>query len=129
MSDRAGSIETFLAEIKKINEEAEKIEFANLTALDKEKLLYYYHEWCNYKNDRISVNTVPKGAFLEMIEGLIVLGKYQTKEYKASISAEHDIIYAGSYEDNERMTDTDKLYLEKLGWHWNEEGDSWALFT
>lgn len=62
----------------------------------------------------------------EIIAGLQILNRYP----KCDVSAEHDILYAGpsSYPDPKIDTD-DKIALKKLGWHYDEEVESWAVFT
>lgn len=58
----------------------------------------------------------------QLIEGLAILGKYAPE-----IAAEHDIIYAGP--DANEVTPGDKIQLESLGWHIDNNSDSWARFV
>jgi hypothetical protein len=60
----------------------------------------------------------------EVIQGLKVFAKYQ--DHRPSVCAEHDIIYAQVGSD---LTEADIAELEALGWHWDEDGDSWARFV
>lgn len=60
----------------------------------------------------------------EVIDGLTILMKHGA----ISVEAQHDILYAGPGIDGE-LTDEEKAKLEQLGWHFDEETDSWARFT
>lgn len=67
-------------------------------------------------------------ATMEAIRGgLEILAKY-VKPDDHCVDAQHDIIYAGPGSDNE-VSAEDKVALEKLGWHWDTDCDSWARFT
>lgn len=56
-----------------------------------------------------------------IIKGLQILNKYDFMLY-----AEHDIIYAGEKED---VSEEDVQALDKLGWFYSEEYESWAHFV
>jgi hypothetical protein len=43
-------------------------------------------------------------------------------------NAEHDILYAGPGE-GQLVTPEEETTLEEYGWHFDEEVESWALFT
>lgn len=63
-------------------------------------------------------------------EGLAILAKY-VEENSHCIDAKHDVLYAGpacSGEDAPVSPD-DRAALEKLGWHYDDEAESWARFT
>lgn len=62
---------------------------------------------------------------METIEGLIIINKYTTEKY---LSAEHDQIWFGSYEETiGKMTIDEKTKLEESDWF--EDEDSWSHFT
>lgn len=58
----------------------------------------------------------------QVIEGLQVFAKYD----EHNVCAEHDIIYARAYTD---LTPEDTATLERLGWHWSKQADSWGVFV
>jgi hypothetical protein len=65
----------------------------------------------------------------EIIEGLQILGKYDPKGLeKGSINAEHDIIYAFPNVGNDLFPD-DVKRMRELGWHFDEDTESWARFV
>ena len=59
-----------------------------------------------------------------IVEGLNIMLKHGEVE----CDAQHDIFCAGPGINGE-LTDEEKKKLEELGWHWDEEADSWAIFT
>lgn len=59
----------------------------------------------------------------ELIEGLQIITKY---EPGAEISAQHDQIYAGSYQPK-KLTKAEREEMEHAGWFGEEE--SWTHFT
>ena len=70
----------------------------------------------------------------QLRRGLDIIAKYCDPD-KMSVCADHDIIYAGGEDAaNEmsrrcqmtRMTDEDKVELKKMGWHFDEDSNSWA---
>ena len=60
----------------------------------------------------------------DIITGLQILLKYG----EDAVCAEHDIIYAG-HDCRDAMSNEDKEAMEKAGWFWNEESDSYSTFT
>lgn len=60
----------------------------------------------------------------KIVEGLQILMKHG----EVAVDAQHDILCAGPGIDGE-LTDEEKAKLVELGWHWDEECDSWAHFT
>ncbi|MHB1950225.1 MAG: hypothetical protein ACYCQK_01970 [Acidiferrobacteraceae bacterium] len=82
--------------------------------------------------------------FSEMIEGLQILAKYEERGLEAPINgAEHDIVFAasGDFSDEEfdqdddeyvlrdsRLTEADQARLVELGWHVDEDAESWAHY-
>jgi len=60
----------------------------------------------------------------DIITGLSILLKYG----ETAVGAEHDIIYAG-HDCRKALSDEDKATMEKAGWFWNEESDSYSIFT
>lgn len=66
-------------------------------------------------------------TMIEIRGGLAILATY-VKPDDHCIDAQHDIIYAGPSGDDE-VSAEDKAALEKLGWHWARDCDSWAHFT
>jgi len=60
----------------------------------------------------------------EIIEGLQIMKKYGTVE----TAAEHDVFYAGP-PSGTKMSAEDEKRLEALSWSWEEEFESWAIFT
>lgn len=48
---------------------------------------------------------------------------------QVSVSAEHDIIYAGPNGLEVELTELEKELLDKAGWHYEDEVDSWARFV
>jgi len=60
----------------------------------------------------------------EVIQGLKVFAKYHNQG--ADVCAEHDIIYAMTSAD---LTESDTTELEALGWHFDTDADSWAIFV
>ena len=55
-------------------------------------------------------------------DGLSALLEYGSVE----VCAEHGVIYAGH---GFQLTESDRVRMEKLGWHWDEQVESWATFT
>ena len=43
-------------------------------------------------------------------------------------AAEHDVLYAGETPPNQ-MQSTHRAALEKLGWMWDEDLETWYAFT
>ena len=60
-----------------------------------------------------------------IIEGLKILIE-NTPDGKTYCSAEHDILYGPGIEE---IPAGQKELLDKLGWFWDEDVDSWAIFT
>jgi hypothetical protein len=54
-------------------------------------------------------------------EGLALIAAYPS----AACDAQHDVLYAGADE----LTDADATSLKALGWHYDDEVESWAIFT
>lgn len=63
--------------------------------------------------------------FHSVLLGLNIISKYECLE-STNISAEHDVIYAGS---DLQIPEEEKALLEKLGWHWDSQYDSWRKFV
>lgn len=61
------------------------------------------------------------------MEGLKILLEYEPTD-DGEIAAEHDIIYAGS-QSPLAMADTTEKLLNKLGWYWEDEMETWYYFT
>lgn len=61
----------------------------------------------------------------QVVGGLEILGRYGGAD-DHNICAEHDIIYAGH---GCVVSDDDRAKLEELGWHWDDDIDSWARFV
>jgi hypothetical protein len=60
----------------------------------------------------------------EVLNGIGLIRKY---EPGASIAAEHDQIYFGSYDTHEQMTPEEREQME--AWNWFEDVDSWSHFV
>ena len=60
----------------------------------------------------------------DVIEGLVILMKHGA----ATVEAQHDILFAGPDFDD-ALTKEEEAKLKELGWHFDEETDSWAKFT
>lgn len=60
----------------------------------------------------------------EILEGLKILRKYGELE----IAAQHDVLYAGTTEPL-GMSKQDVDAIESCGWHFDDEFDSWSIFT
>jgi len=60
----------------------------------------------------------------KVIEGLTILMKHGATH----VEGQHDIIFAGP-EIDASITEDEKTRLKELGWHFDEETDSWAKFT
>lgn len=62
-----------------------------------------------------------------VMAGLTILTKYDND---CEVSAEHDVLYAGSEKTHEeKLSGKDRDSLAELGWHWSESYDSWMKFT
>ena len=59
-----------------------------------------------------------------ILDGIILIAKYDPQ---ADFSAEHDVIYFGTYETYEEMTPEERAKMEAWGWH--ESYESWAHFV
>lgn len=64
-----------------------------------------------------------------LLAGLQILVKAGAKG--DCVCAQHDVLYTRLDEDEEntRLSETDKIKLERLGWYWSEENDCWGAFT
>jgi hypothetical protein len=60
-----------------------------------------------------------------LIKALQIFLKYKNEEYPTH--CEHDILLIAGVTEEE-VIEEDKTELEKLGFHWNREYDSWASF-
>ena len=60
----------------------------------------------------------------KVIDGLTILMRHGATHAEG----QHDIIFAGP-ELSTELTDEEKAKMEELGWHFDEETDSWAKFT
>lgn len=67
----------------------------------------------------------------EIIEGLKILAQYQIPGglEELDVCAEHDIICCGPNIKWAHITQEDREKLEELGWHFDDEADSWSRFT
>lgn len=63
-----------------------------------------------------------------LIEGLTILRKYQTEDERIDFCAEHDVLYVGP-EMHGVVSEEDFAALEKLGFHWDEDLDTFVVFT
>lgn len=63
-----------------------------------------------------------------LIESFHIFAKFAEKGYQAAyiLNAEHDIIYGP---ENPPRATLEGQRLEALGWHWEEDVESWAMFT
>ena len=61
----------------------------------------------------------------EVAEGLIILSKYNNSD----VCAEHDIIYAGPYDPEEKISQEDRERLDELGWHIDSDATTYARFV
>jgi hypothetical protein len=68
--------------------------------------------------------TSEMAAAKDLIDGLQILMKHGA----INVEGQHDIIFAGPGIDWELSKD-EQAKLEELGWHFDEETDSWAMFT
>ena len=59
-----------------------------------------------------------------ILDGMLLIAKYDPQ---ADFSAEHDVIYFGSYETSQEMTPEERADMRAWGWH--EEYESWAHYT
>jgi hypothetical protein len=67
-------------------------------------------------------------SFSTIIAGLTILAKYEPKGLDSwGVAAEHDTIYAGGTPPR-KMSDEDRKELYRLGWHWDDEVESWCRF-
>jgi hypothetical protein len=66
-----------------------------------------------------------KPTILKVAEGLLILSGYG----EAEVCAEHEIIYAGPFNDAANISAKDQMKLEELGWHIDEDSESWAHFV
>ena len=73
---------------------------------------------------RFAPKTSKMASAQEVIDGLTILMKHG----KIDVEAQHDIIFAGPGIDGE-LTKEEQDQMLKLGWHFDEETDSWARFT
>lgn len=62
----------------------------------------------------------------QVIEGLEVLAVYGDDQY---VNAEHDVIFAGHKVGKDDLSPAGKRAMEKSGWFWSDEADSWARYT
>jgi hypothetical protein len=65
-----------------------------------------------------------ESAVNELMEGLKILEKYDP-DFDAAF--EHDIMYASGFSPV-KMQDLDVQYLNRYGWMWDEELESWYHF-
>lgn len=60
-----------------------------------------------------------------IVRGIEIIRKYTDEKY---LSAEHDVIYFGDYEEtHEKMSEEERALMEKYGWM--EMEDSWGFFV
>lgn len=64
--------------------------------------------------------------YKKIVGGLEIIAKYDGD--RTYVAAEHDVIFAGPRHP-EKVTIEDRKALEKLGWHFDDEVDSWARFV
>lgn len=60
----------------------------------------------------------------DLIVGLEIFQRHGEK----SVSAEHDVIYAGP-SAKDKLEESDRDTLRAAGWFWDEEVESWAIFV
>ncbi len=59
--------------------------------------------------------------------GISIVCRYEPSVHTA---AEHDKIYVGGWPSHpDNMTPLDRADMARLGWHWDEEFDTWRRFT
>jgi hypothetical protein len=61
----------------------------------------------------------------DLIKALQIFLKYKNKDYPTH--CEHDVLLVVGITEDE-VSEEDKTELEKLGFHWDSEYDSWASF-
>jgi hypothetical protein len=93
------------------------------------------------RKSMIDYGTDPRACTIEgWIAALQILAKYVTPKVPFSTGAEHDILYLGPgpepldvNDDGEYIWPADQLddalELDRLGFHYNLECDSWAKLT
>lgn len=59
-----------------------------------------------------------------VLAGMALIRKY---EPHATLAAEHDAIWFGSYDTAERMTEAERQLMD--AWNWHEDTDSWHHFV
>jgi len=65
---------------------------------------------------------------LRVATGIGIINELQ--EGGADIDAQHDIIYVGTSEAVEKMSDIMRVLMtETLGWHVDGENQCWAIFV
>ncbi len=62
----------------------------------------------------------------EIYDGLAILMKY---EPEGGVDASHDLFCAAPFTGRDDVSAEDQKTLDALGWHWDEDADSWARFT
>lgn len=65
-------------------------------------------------------------SYKNWAEAFTIFAKYETEE-GALVSADHEILYAGT--DAESMSKEDVERLEELGWNYDEHYDSFYIYT
>lgn len=60
------------------------------------------------------------------IEALEIFAKYFDRDKRFSLDAQHDVLHGP---DKPEEDSEDGKRLLAFGWHWDEEGESWAYFT
>ena len=59
--------------------------------------------------------------------GISIVCRYDPK---ARTAAEHDRIYVGGWDSHpDKMMSGDRSDMDKMGWHWDTEFDTWRKFT
>lgn len=69
-------------------------------------------------------------TFNSILKGLEIFAKYGDDD--CLVSATHDLIYVGLdglEESNHILSEEDRKKLKDLGWHWEENVCSWAIFV
>lgn len=60
-----------------------------------------------------------------IIKGMEIIRKYESDPYPCA--AEHDVLYCGSFETFQQMTEEERAAMARYGWI--EMDDSWGFFT
>lgn len=67
----------------------------------------------------------------EVIEGIKIIAGGDSKELleKINVEGQHDIIYAGNFDNDRELSEEEIEKMDAYGWFMDDETDSWARFT